>query len=51
MKVLDNTIIKLYENDKQVSEILLEDIKTQGWDIVDFLDFQMMTGRTWQVSD
>lgn len=51
MKILDNTMIKLYENDKQVSEISLADIKEQDWDIVDFLDIQKDMGRTWKVTD
>ena len=38
------------DNQTKVSEISLQDIKDHGWDLVEFLDTQIKTGRCWKMT-
>ena len=50
MVVKETTIIELEENGKKVAEIGLEVLNRQGWDVLDFLDYQeQVLKRRWKV--
>lgn len=51
MLVKDTVTLELWEKGKVVSSIGLEEVKAQGWDLVDFIDFQEDLGRRVKVND
>ena len=44
-----DTIIELRSDKVGDSEITLQEIQEQGWDLIDFVEFQELIGREWSI--